>query len=107
MKKSGPTKFKVTKPVSAELKNAIVAYVKDPATKKKTTRHLIVAMASVADRKATINAIKTLVNQDMLKLSTPRYPKSHDKVYKPFEERLLSLPGPERRGRPKANSEAK
>ena len=98
MKKSGPTKFKVTKPVSAELKNAIVAHVADPATKKKTTRDVIVAMASTADRKATINAIKTLVNEGKLKIGTGRYPKWHDKfaLRKPFEERYLSLSGPGR-----------
>ena len=100
MKKSRSIQFKVTKPVSAELKRAIVAHVKDPPTKQKvvTARVVIVAMVSTVDREATINAIKTLVNEGKLKIGTGRYPKWHDKfdLRKPFDERYLRLSGPGR-----------
>ena len=103
--KSG--QFKVTEPVSLELKEAILAHVKDQAEKKKrklTTLEMIKAMASTADREATINAVKTLINQDMLKISSSRRSSFHTHLTKPFEERLLRLPGPGR-GRPKTKKD--
>ena len=94
--------FKVTEPVSVELKEAIVAGVREQA-KMKLTKYkgtavgdVIVAMASTADREATINAIKALVIENMLKINTSRRPNIHPQLTKPFEERMLRLPGPGR-----------
>ena len=75
--------FKVTKPVSPQLKEAVVDNVKKQATKYKFTTNtftnvgkVIVAMASTADRGATINTIKSLVNEDKLKISSKRRSKA-------------------------------
>ena len=92
--------FKVTEPVSVELKEAIVAGVREQA-KMKLTKYrgtavgdVIVATASTADREATINAIKALVNENMLNINTARRPMFHPQVRKPFEQRKLRLLGP-------------
>ena len=88
----------MTEPVSLE--QAVVARVKELAKTKLTkfrgtaVGDVIVAMASTADRETTINAIKALVNDNKLKINTPRRPNIHPQLRKPFEERTLRLLGP-------------
>ena len=110
MKKNTFGHFKVTKPVSAKLKEAILDHVKEEKKANKrgsTTNAVIIALESMADRKATTNAIKTLVNEKKLNISTARRPKNHPGVKKPFEERVVNLPVRDGRfGRPKQKEDA-
>ena len=103
MRKSQIRKFTVGETVSPELKEAIMVHVKDQTAKSKkyklTTRAVVGAMESTADKEVAINAIKTLVNQGMLMISPSRRSNSYTQTNKPFEERMLRLPGPGR-GRP-------
>ena len=112
MKKSTFGHFKVTKPVPAKLKEAILGHMKEMKKSGKranTSGSVIIAMASMAEREAITNAIKALVNEKKLKIGTRFRSKKHPGVTKPFEERVLSLPVYDvlgRFGRPKPKQDA-